>query len=457
MQEWDPVLKVARTSQEKALAYQVMINEAVSECFPLITMRRKSTDPPWINARLRRWMRQRKAVYRAQGRSSAWRKLRYKIEHLMKLRKGKYEASQKIRLLDKDAERHFFKNVKNYQSKERPIPFDPRTLFPEELTDVEVATRLADHFNRISLEFQPLESWQIPRTHSAPPPILERFQVAGRLRSFRKPKSMVRGDLFPELVTKFSDFLAIPLTDLYNTITRTKSWPTIWKEEYVTVIPKRTLPTSIDHLRNISCTKLASKVYESYVQEWMSKEVKLKWNQFGGVKGCGVNHLLIHMWQRIHEDLEDNRAGTLITSIDYAKAFNRLSYQECLLALANKGASSEIIALIATFLRNRTMTVKVGESWSTPRPVHGGVPQGSLLGVILFNITTEDLEDGLQVDTVGPAEQPETEPLHGGPDFVFLPGARNTEKYFAKMLPTSTSVFPGKRVLTSKSFGLSGD
>ena len=133
----------------------------------------------------------------------------------------------------------------------------------------------------------------------------------------------------------------------------------------------------------------------------MSKQVRLKRNQFGGVKGCGVNHLLLHMWERITEDLEDNHAGTLITSIDYAKAFNRLSYQECLLALGNKGASMEIIALMSTFLRNRTMTVKIGESWSDPRPVHGGVPKGSLLAVIIFNITTQDLEEGLDVDTVG--------------------------------------------------------
>ena len=47
---------------------------------------------------------------------------------------------------------------------------------------------------------------------------------------------MVKGDLFPELMTKFADFLAIPLTDIYNTIITTKVWPKIWKEEFVTVI-----------------------------------------------------------------------------------------------------------------------------------------------------------------------------------------------------------------------------
>ena len=96
-------------------------------------------------------------------------------------------------------------------------------------------------------------------------------------------------------MTKFADFLAIPLTDIYNTIVSTKLWPAVWKEEYVTVIPKKNCPTSINHLRNISCAKLASKIFETYVLDWLKKKVPLKWNQFGSIKGCGMDHLLIHM------------------------------------------------------------------------------------------------------------------------------------------------------------------
>ena len=138
---------------------------------------------------------------------------------------------------------------------------------------------------------------------------------------------------------------------------------------------------------------LASKVYESFVLCWAHKEVKLKLNQFGGSKGCGAPHLLISVWQNILQDLEDCRAGTLLTAIDYAKAFNRMKYQECLKSLARHGASNQLIRLIATFLTDRYMSVRVGNNWSVERPVHGGVPQGSILGVLLFNVTTDNLED----------------------------------------------------------------
>ena len=128
------------------------------------------------------------------------------------------------------------------------------------------------------------------------------------------------------------------------------------------------LPESLNDLRNISCTMLPSKVYESYILNWIKEEVKVKPNQFGGVKGCSTAHLLAGVWDVIGRGLEDDRAAVLLRSIDYAKAFNRLSFQHCLKAFAAHGASSTLIELLATFLSNRVMRVKVGQSWSAPDP-----------------------------------------------------------------------------------------
>ena len=182
---------------------------------------------------------------------------------------------------------------------------------------------------------------------------------------------MVPGDIFPSLMTRFSDFFALPLTNIYNEISSTFIWPRCWKKEFVTVIPKKTNPESLSDLRNISCTMLASKMYESYVLDWLKAEVTLRSNQYGGVRGVGTDHVLVELWQGILEDLEDYRAGTVVTSVDYSKAFNRMSYQHCLAALARNGASTEVIRLVATFLTNRTMTVKIGGTMSSPLAVSG--------------------------------------------------------------------------------------
>lgn len=86
--------------------------------------------------------------------------------------------------------------------------------------------------------------------------------------------------------------------------------------------------------------------------------------------------MVLKVWQNVLNNLEDRRAATVLTSIDYAKAFNRLSFQQCLCSFARLGASLPIIRILATFLTGRTMQVKVQNAWSTPREVTGGCPQG---------------------------------------------------------------------------------
>ena len=296
-----------------------------------------------------------------------------------------------------------YKNVRSYKSKEKPPDFDPRTLLPGK-SDSQVAEELAKHFNAISTEAG--GTFATPDSYSLPLPELQIEQVRKRILEFRKPKSMVPGDIFPRLVNLCAADLAGPLTNIYNAISSAGQWPRGWKEETVTPIPKTTHPESLDQLRNISCTQLFSKIYESFVLKWLTDLVGICDNQFGGMKGSGTEHYLVSLWQNVLENLEDNRAASLLTSIDYSKAFNRLNYQECLNALKAKGASREILQVIASFLTNRTMAVKVGNTKSSPLPVSAGAPQGSLLGGILFNATIDSFES--------PSPDIETYKLNGG-------------------------------------------
>ena len=167
--------------------------------------------------------------------------MRKVVEDLIEMRRSRYAGSQKDALLASDGSRSFFKNVKHYQSAEKPEPFQVASLFPRR-SDGEVAELLAEHFNAISSEFEPLEAHQIPTTRWKRLPLLEPYQVVGRIQAFRKLKSMVRGDIFPALVSKYGDLLAVPLCSIYNEITTTRVWPLLWKQEFVTSIPKKMNP-----------------------------------------------------------------------------------------------------------------------------------------------------------------------------------------------------------------------
>ena len=201
--------------------------------------------------------------------------------------------------------------------------------------------------------------------------------------------------MFPALINKCANMICWPLSAIYNQVLISYVWPITWKREHVTIIPKKTMPESFSDLRNISCTLFVSKILETYVMLCIMEEISLKPNQFRGTKGCSTTHMVIEILQEICENAEDYRSATVMAAIDYSKAFNRVSYQHCLQAFKRKGASTPILRLLATFLTNRTMTVRVGSHWSDPLPVSGGCPQGSILGVVLFNTTTDNLEDDL--------------------------------------------------------------
>ena len=276
-----------------------------------------------------------------------------------------------------------------------------------------MAEQLADHFNALSSEFQGLK--EIPTSNGPLLPALSHTQIEVRLRELKKPKSRVKGDIF----SRTAGTLAGPVTNIYNEISRSGQWPSAsaWKMEFVTPIPKVPMPQTANDLRNISCTMLVSMVYESFVLNWLTGQIGLKHNLYGGVKG----HLLVRLWQDVLEALGDLRAAVPLTSIDFAKAFNRLDF----------GPLHQHIEEQGTFIRSGDghcllpfqMTVKVGNSFSDPKPVLGGVPQGSLLGLLLFNCSIDSFEatSGDVGQYRGGTDTGTDHPVSDKPLFIHLP------------------------------------
>ena len=83
-----------------------------------------------------------------------------------------------------------------------------------------------------------------------------------------KPSS-VPGDIPAKLKSEFSPELAGPVANIFNSITRSGSYPRQWVTEFVTPIPKVTPPENEDDLRNISLTADLSKDYKNFLSEWL--------------------------------------------------------------------------------------------------------------------------------------------------------------------------------------------
>ena len=227
--------------------------------------------------------------------------------------------------------RAFFQTVGSLSTREAKQHWQIHNMFPgPALSDTAIAEKLASFFNRISEQYRPVNRPQVPPVGV----VIEKHEISARLKQCKKPKSRVFGDIPPELVAPNCDLLAIPLYTIYNQVISTCSWPDIWKNETVSVIPKTTSPANMGELRNLSCTPLFSKVLEFFVLKDIKNSVCLADCQYGGISGVSTDHFLVKSWDTIMSNLEDREAAASILSVDFEKAFNRMDHGECLKALA---------------------------------------------------------------------------------------------------------------------------
>ena len=228
----------------------------------------------------------------------------------------------------------------------------------------------------------------------------------------KKPKSIVSIDIPTPVLSRCTGSLAVALSPVLNLIRTSAWWPGIWKSEEVTIIPKTPHPDGLDQTRNISCTSIFSKLAESFLISGILSEIDLPETQYGGKKGSGTEHLLAELSTDILRGLDDNRTCVTLMSLDFAKAFNRMSHQFCLRALALAGASSQIISMVYGFLEGRSMRIKMDGALSSRRSTPGGAPQGTKCGNLLFTITADHMElllrqDGRPIPSSPPSPPPD--------------------------------------------------
>ena len=164
-------------------------------------------------------------------------------------------------------------------------------------------------------------------------------------------------------------------------------WPTSWKLEYGTPIPKIPDPKSEDDLRIISLTAFYSKVFERFVVQWLMKYIGhlLDPKQFGGLKQNSTSHYMIELINFILYNQDyDLPIAVLVCTVDFSKAFNRQNHAILITKLSDMGVPGWLLHLIMGFLSDRSLVVNYNGVTSSKQPLPGGTPQGTLLGLILF-------------------------------------------------------------------------
>ena len=357
------------------------------EFFPPREHRIRSCDKPWITRRIKRYLRRKKRAFKKYGKTTIWKRKRDEADAEVFSNKCRFFDKVKERMLTSRNPKEYYRAIKHLQTEEAPGKWCVSSLF-EGKTEEEMAEASADYFNKISREFTPIEPPTATDYASFAP---TQAAIASKIKGMKKPNSRVKGDLDKRIVSKYYRELAAPLSYVYKSVFKHTEWPSQWKLETVTLLPKNKSPNNLSQLRNISCTAFFSKVLESFLLDNLRNSIELSSRQYGGKKGQGVDHMLIEIWDQIQRSLEDEDAAVNVMAVDFEKAFNRMDHNACISALRSLGGSPMDVGLVGAFLHNRHMSVRINDTHSLPKHVPGGAPQGSILACFLFCATIESL------------------------------------------------------------------
>ena len=212
-----------------------------------------------------------------------------------------------------------------------------------------------------------------------------------KLLKIKKPNSSVPGDVPRRLIAEYPFQWAEPATKIFNTIIESAKWPKDWKREHMITIHKTQDPRMVkdeDDVRSISKTSFLSKTLENILGDWLLPMVDkyLDPGQCGGLKNTSVNHYLVKLLNFIHTAVDQPvPTAVVMAALDLSKAYNR-GDSMVIEDLYDMHVPGWLLAIICSYLTERTMILKYQQAISSERSLPGGYGAGTWLGGFLFII-----------------------------------------------------------------------
>ena len=222
-------------------------------------------------------------------------------------------------------------------------------------------------------------------------PVEERY-IKELLEKLNPRKAVGCDNISQRLLRLSAPALAQPLTRLINHFITERVWPSVWKSSNISPIFKKLDETDKTNYRPVSVLTALSKILEKIIldQIYTVFHERLLPNLSGYLKGHSCCTALLKMTEDWRASL-DQRETVAAVAVDLIKAFDTACHNLLLAKLRAYGFSDEAVELMSSYLHGRRQRVRLDNVFSEWRPVITGVPQGSLLGPLLFNLYVNDI------------------------------------------------------------------
>lgn len=269
-------------------------------------------------------------------------------------------------------------------------------------TDLEMANHCNEYFSNIGLQMLS-KIPQVDLTNNLKSvnksifltPVTDR-ELIQHINSLKADSSPGFDMITGELIKNMHQYLLAPLEHIYNLIFKTGIVPNHFKKSIIIPIYKSGKKNQISNYRPISLISNFAKIFEKCLKNrlkfFFTKNGLLSKDQYGFTEGVGttdaINTLLREVTSNINQDKK-----CIAVFLDLAKAFDTVSHKILLRILESNGVRGTALGLCASYLNDREQQTKIENVLSESRKINTGVPQGTVLGPIFFNIYIKALVD----------------------------------------------------------------